>query len=74
MFLLFFVVEMPEAVEEAVTSPVETKLESTGKEGKVKKSLTANGLSSFTRGKLVLARVNMLDGTINDLSIEVCGV
>ena len=38
---------------------------------KMKKSATSNGLGSFTKGKLVLARVNMLDGTVTDLSIEV---
>jgi hypothetical protein len=42
-----------------------------GNEKKLKKSATSNGLGSFTRGKLVLARINMLDGTVADLSIEV---
>lgn len=42
-----------------------------GKDSQLKKSATANGFSSFARGKLVLARVNMLDGSVNDLSIEV---
>lgn len=42
-----------------------------GIDKKLKKSATSNGLGSFTKGKLVLARVNMLDGTVTDLSIEV---
>lgn len=42
-----------------------------GNDKKLKKSATSNGLGSFARGKLVLARVNMLDGTVTDLSIEV---
>lgn len=60
---------MPEAAnleDPNVKENVKTK-----DEKKLKKSATSNGLSSFTRGKLVLARVNMLDGTVTDLSIEV---
>lgn len=49
----------------------ENKKSKEGNEKKLKKSATSNGLGSFTRGKLVLARVNMLDGTVTDLSIEV---
>lgn len=41
------------------------------KETKMKKSETVNGIRSFARGKLVLARVNLLDGTVQDFSIEV---
>lgn len=48
----------------------ENKKSKEGNEKKLKKSATSNGLGSFTRGKLVLARVNMLDGTVTDLSIE----
>jgi hypothetical protein len=62
---------MPEAAnleDPDVKENVKTKA---GNEKKLKKSVTSNGLSSFTRGKLVLARVNMLDGTVTDLSIEV---
>ncbi|XP_046444093.1 protein 4.1 homolog isoform X3 [Daphnia pulex] len=59
---------MPEAAnleDPNVKENVKTK-----DEKKLKKSATSNGLGSFTRGKLVLARVNMLDGTVTDLSIE----
>ena len=38
---------------------------------KMKKSATSNGFGSFAKGKLVLARVNMLDGTVTDVSLEV---
>ena len=62
---------MPEAMEieepkikEKIKNPKEN-------DSKIKKSATSNGLGSFTKGKLVLARVNMLDGTVTDLSIEV---
>ena len=41
------------------------------KDVKVKKSATTNGLLSFSKGKLVLARINLLDGTVQDFSIEV---
>ena len=64
---------MPEAHTEVEESKVEDekKKSTKEKETKLKKSLTANGLGSFAKGKLVLARVNMLDGTVNDFSIEV---
>ena len=64
---------MPEAAIESEENATKEKSKKTkDKEQKMKKSVTSNGLSSFAKGKLVLARVNMLDGTVNDFSIEVC--
>lgn len=65
---------MPEADLKAEESQVDEISKKTIKEKdvKMKKSATANGLGSFAKGKLVLARVNMLDGTVYDFSIEVC--
>ena len=71
---------MPEAVAEpevevedaSITEKTDKKKKSKEpKEKKMKKSATSGGLSTFTRGKLVLARVNMLDGNVIDISIEV---
>ncbi|XP_057373633.1 band 4.1-like protein 3 isoform X2 [Daphnia carinata] len=62
---------MPEAAANLEDSNTKENMKSKeGNEKKMKKSATSNGLGSFTRGKLVLARVNMLDGTVTDLSIE----
>ncbi len=63
---------MPEAAANLEESNVKENLKSKeGNDKKLKKSATSNGIGSFARGKLVLARVNMLDGTVTDLSIEV---
>ena len=64
---------MPEPDVEPKVAPIDEKPKKTKeiKEKKMKKSATSNGLGSFARGKLVLARINMLDGTVNDISIEV---
>jgi len=63
---------MPEPDVEPKVAPIDEKPKKTKeiKEKKMKKSATSNGLGSFARGKLVLARINMLDGTVNDISIE----
>lgn len=70
--------KMPEATTEPEVEdtnisekPDKKKKSKEPKEKKMKKSATSNGLGTFTRGKLVLARVNMLDGNVNDISIEV---
>lgn len=63
---------MPEAAANLEEANMKENTKSKeGNEKKLKKSATSNGLGSFTRGKLVLARINMLDGTVSDLSIEV---
>ena len=59
---------MPEAEPVAASSG---DAGDSSKKSKAKKSTTSNGLGTFARGKLVLARINLLDGTIQDFSIEV---
>lgn len=63
----------PEVEDAIITEEISEKKKKSKepKEKKMKKSATSNGLGTFTRGKLVLARVNMLDGNVIDISIEV---
>lgn len=65
---LFTGLKMPEGEPVAASSG---DAGDSSKKSKAKKSTTSNGLGTFARGKLVLARINLLDGTIQDFSIEV---
>ncbi len=57
-----------EVAVELTEAPADTSKKGSKKDAKAGRK----SLSAFTKGKLVLARVNMLDGTIQDFNIEVC--